>query len=764
MAISRLSFFFSFTSAIATCQSPSAQPAPAALPERSIAEPAPRTFDPDVARLDAQIAALLEVEPAQVVERTRGAMERDVERRMRFAWIGARAAARAGLTDRALELFAQIGESDHPLARWARLERVKILNETNPALAADEALPLSQESWAGQQDARVEHAVGLARSSREAEAEPLLRALLSEAAEDSARASVAMPLAEILAARPDVAPRLEAVRLFRRVAMRAPLSRAARDSEERMREILAAIPTRERDHADEPTPDEAMARAAALSSAMRHSDAETAFDAIADGTRDEALMCRARLGQGRAIYNARDRGRAANLLSEVARDCEEPDVRAWAHYLAGRGFSSAGEHERALREYAALERAVPDHRLADDARFRSALVDIELGETARMNERLRTLPVTYPQGDMRGDARFILAWSARGEGRLADALAQLDASIAEGANEEAEDIRGRAAYWRACVLSELGRDDEARAAWTSVVEDLPLSYYSQQAIVRLSEQSPAAAEQARAALGGRGETRLVFPWRAELDTPAFGRAIELLAVDEVSLARRELAWVYQTSSAQDEELRWIEAALLDRAGAHPEAVTLTRRELRSFLTEPPAGDHYAKWRIAYPQAYAPLIDDTATARDLPPALVRAIAREESSFNAGAVSVAHAYGLTQLIVPTARRFGRPLGLTVNASTLVEPGTNVAIGTQFMAWLWERYEPNPALLVPAYNAGQGAVDRWMRERPRQRLDEWIENIPYDETRRYSRRVLQSWGTYAWLDRGELPALNASLPASP
>ncbi|MCZ7681482.1 MAG: lytic transglycosylase domain-containing protein [Sandaracinaceae bacterium] len=191
---------------------------------------------------------------------------------------------------------------------------------------------------------------------------------------------------------------------------------------------------------------------------------------------------------------------------------------------------------------------------------------------------------------------------------------------------------------------------------------------------------------------------------------------------------------------------------------------LARRHLAAFLEQPPAGEHYARWRIAYPQAYAPLIEEAAEARALPPELVRAIAREESSFRADAVSVAHAYGLTQLIVPTARRFGRSAGVPISAQTLTDPRVNVTVGAEFMAWLWGRYESNPAVLPSAYNAGQGATDRWLRERPRQRLDEWIEDIPYDETRRYSRRVLQSWGIYAWLDRGELPELRASLPAAP
>ena len=255
-----------------------------------------------------------------------------------------------------------------------------------------------------------------------------------------------------------------------------------------------------------------------------------------------------------------------------------------------------------------------------------------------------------------------------------------------------------------------------------------------------------------------------FPWRAELDTPAFARAIELFAVREIDDARDELRWVYEESATRDEALRWIEAALLDRVGAYPTTVYLTRRELSAFLDQPPSGEHYARWRIAYPAAYAPMIDRIAEERTLPPALLRAIAREESSFRADAVSVAHAYGLVQLIVPTARRFGRTVGMDATAQTLTDPQVNVTIGSAFMKWLWDRYETNPAVLPSAYNAGQGATDRWLRERPAHRLDEWIEEIPYDETRRYTRRVLQSWGTYAWLDRGELPALRGELPPAP
>jgi soluble lytic murein transglycosylase len=82
---------------------------------------------------------------------------------------------------------------------------------------------------------------------------------------------------------------------------------------------------------------------------------------------------------------------------------------------------------------------------------------------------------------------------------------------------------------------------------------------------------------------------------------------------------------------------------------------------------------------------------------------------------------------------------------------------------MAWLWERLNENPALVPAAYNAGEGAVRRWLVEDSERPLDIFIEEIPYDETRRYTRRVLQTYGVYQWLANEQLPELRAHLPGT-
>ena len=115
------------------------------------------------------------------------------------------------------------------------------------------------------------------------------------------------------------------------------------------------------------------------------------------------------------------------------------------------------------------------------------------------------------------------------------------------------------------------------------------------------------------------------------------------------------------------------------------------------------------------------------------------------------------------MPTAKRFATEVGEKATPRTLKKPEVNLKIGARYMAWLWGRLSDNPALVPAAYNAGEGAVRRWLGEDSQRPLDVFIEEIPYDETRRYTRRVLQTYGVYQWLADEQLPELRVGLPGT-
>ena len=115
------------------------------------------------------------------------------------------------------------------------------------------------------------------------------------------------------------------------------------------------------------------------------------------------------------------------------------------------------------------------------------------------------------------------------------------------------------------------------------------------------------------------------------------------------------------------------------------------------------------------------------------------------------------------VAYVERFAPEVGEKATPRTLRKPEVNLRIGARYMAWLWERLNENPALVPAAYNAGEGAVRRWLVEDSERPLDIFIEEIPYDETRRYTRRVLQTYGVYQWLADEQLPKLRTRLPGT-
>jgi soluble lytic murein transglycosylase len=383
-----------------------------------------------------------------------------------------------------------------------------------------------------------------------------------------------------------------------------------------------------------------------------------------------------------------------------------------------------------------------------------------------MRQSLTRLLDRYPRGDMRGDARFALAFDARTRGEHAAALEHFDKLLADGPGEHAEGYEGRAAYWRARTLHSLNRTQEAAAAYAAIARDKPLGYHAQQAIARLRELDPAAADALLAELSppSPAPQPLLFGWRVELETPSFRSAIELLRVGEGDIARQDLHWIGAMGEGSDTDMLWLVAAVLHEAQAYAEASQLVRSRLRTFRNTPPIGRARQLWRIAYPRAFEPLIEQAAAEQQIPSEFVRAVAREESSFNPEAVSPALAYGLIQLIRPTARTHARSMGLPSDPASLKRPEINLRIGSHFIKELYRRYPSNPAVVPAAYNAGEAATDRWLRESPGVPLDEWIERIPYRETKRYTRRVLQTYGIYAFLDTGKLPPLPAALPAAP
>ena len=181
----------------------------------------------------------------------------------------------------------------------------------------------------------------------------------------------------------------------------------------------------------------------------------------------------------------------------------------------------------------------------------------------------------------------------------------------------------------------------------------------------------------------------------------------------------------------------------------------------NYRLEYPKGLGEAKWKLAYPRAFPALVAKNTKANQLPEALQLAIMREESAFSPRIESFANAIGLTQMLVKTAKRFanGAHGDARAAAGSGEEPRDRRRASSASCGSTSTRRAP---LAIAGYNAGEAAVDRWLGERGDLAMDEFMETIPYDETRNYTKRVLASYFTYSWLyGKQPVPTLPLDAP---
>lgn len=152
------------------------------------------------------------------------------------------------------------------------------------------------------------------------------------------------------------------------------------------------------------------------------------------------------------------------------------------------------------------------------------------------------------------------------------------------------------------------------------------------------------------------------------------------------------------------------------------------------------------YKLLYPIYYRETIEKISKKYEMDPLFVAAMILEESRFGAEAVSWAGAVGLMQIMPQTGQELARQLKIRrFEKNMLLNPSVNIEMGTKYMKFLMNRFENNHALVTGAYNGGPGRMSRWVKERGLEDLDEFIEDIAIDETRRHIKKVIDSYYVY-------------------
>jgi soluble lytic murein transglycosylase len=477
----------------------------------------------------------------------------------------------------------------------------------------------------------------------------------------------------------------------------------------------------------------------------RYKTAITEADALLRTSKlDTEGKCRVLFAKASAIFKQRNRAGSRPVFEKAAAACHADkallDYEVKARYQGARGLYAEAKHSRAAAVFEALGKELPKHSYADDAWVLAGESWAEAGDEKKAGAAYDKALATG--GDMADEARRRLLLQAFAAKDFAGALKLCDAKVADGAGDPA--AKAKLHYFRGRALAELGKKDEAIAAWRAAVAADPLGYGSLLAMSRLRDAGQEAFT---------GALEYLQAAREGEELPAPGKGAERALI----LARLGLGEEASQELAHAEIDGWPAVAVLDQAGLYSEAQVLIANLGSKWRTSPPVGAHRRRWELAHPRPFIDLIRGYEKDHGVPSLLTYAVMKTESRYDPGATSWAGARGLIQLMPGTAKTVAKSAGVELAEDSLYDPATNLDLGMRYLAGLVGRYDGGDAavvLAVPSYNAGAGAVDKWLAERGSWELDLFVEAIPYDETRHYTQSVLGRWWAYRWLYGGEEP----------
>ena len=653
------------------------------------------------------------------------------------------------------------------LNAWTRGRALRGLGRNDDADAAWQAVPPSSRWWPD---------AALARAALRLDADDHAGVLSILGASGAPKGSEETPT------RPDQAVRAEILRsralrardgegdhdaaysAFKRVWVTAPQdSEAWTSAAEGMKALEAHVPDALR-----PGLADKVSRAGVLAKSHSNDTIVALLDAerAALKTADALVACEGQFQLGRAWHKKRDYGRSVPLVSWVVDHCEDKNLGASAAYLQCEGLTRGGKRDEAITACTALADDYPEHRLADDGLYRASKLHLDAGRADDARASFLSMPGRFPEGDMVDDALWGMAWAELSTKSWTDALPWLEQLASGPPNGRARGrvLRGR--YWLNLARLKLSQTDEALAGWQALAQDAPFDWYSLLALWRLEQEDPAVAREAaahmqasrdRLAAGAKERDR----WIADpefLNRAALQNGIALLRGGLAAEAAEEfkLALGSDVQDTWDLDTLLLASHLLLRADDPYAGHNLLRIAFRRAWPEHGA-DQRVFFEHAYPEAYGPLIEEVTADYAWDPKLFQGLVREESAFSAGIKSWAGAMGLSQLMWPTAKATAKRMGITgLKRSDLSDPRTNLRIGSTYFEGLTRRWKGHMPLAIASYNAGPGAVNKWVRARGHMELDAWVETIPYDQTRHYVKRVATSWQIYHSLYGAEDPAV--------
>lgn len=382
-----------------------------------------------------------------------------------------------------------------------------------------------------------------------------------------------------------------------------------------------------------------------------------------------------------------------------------------------------------------LEQELASRMSAEESQFIRARIEEEAGHFDEALKILMSIGVRkIADINLKRKVVWYRAWNLRKAGRLQEAADALDEMTDD---EDSPPLVARNRFWLARTLKDLGDLKTAQRELEKLIETDPLGYYGLIAHRELGRPLPRLLRNSNAnpitARAFAGDQAPVIDW--------------LLAVDEQALARKildQLSAGFNSKTSQDETIAYLETYAL--AGGYQTLfgkLNDLRPEIRKSIVD-------RNPELLFPQPWNETVKAQAQRFRIKTELIYSIMRQESAFDPYTRSTADAFGLMQLLPDIAEQFPKAAKPAMKTpEDLYVPSINIAYGTALLRQLTEKWHGTFIPMVANYNANEKAVVSWLRSRDRQDPLQFIEDIPYEETRTYVKTVMRNIAFYSRLN---------------
>ena len=464
--------------------------------------------------------------------------------------------------------------------------------------------------------------------------------------------------------------------------------------------------------------------------------------------------------------------------------------------LLGKAASKAGEYQMAVNAYYQAYRYSSKSQLGQEALFNAAFLSYQFQDYDGASKKFEELIKKYRTSRLKRDAQYYLAWTRYLKGHYWSAVQKFDDVLKHKEKHQRlwskypiEKIQ----YWLAMSHKRLKNNERAYQLFLNLKEDQNNDgFYSLVADYRVRSVPGLSHFRRNPALSKAPQSFTFLKFNKNMDfskEDVFGNKLKLyekfiqnkrkLSIQESiknMVNQENTSFVFEEPESQkrfDRAIDFLRVGLLDWAKGELyeiERRTKNKAALRKLIQSYEDIGSFNRsayisaiyfseeksqvekkndplWMSAYPRAYEEIVHAASKEFQVPPELIWSIIRAETFFKKQAISPVGAKGLMQLMPYTARRVASLMGsrLSFRETALFEPKTNIRLGTRYLKRLLKKFNGSIPLAAAAYNAGPHRVEDWISKFGNLDMDEFIEHIPFLETKNYVKKVINNFNNY-------------------